>query len=65
MEKRYFVKLYHSKDLHDLVGENEETYCLFVRDCINPLCSFWTWVLSPERAREFCQENNLQLNHLN
>ena len=65
MEKRYFAKLYHSKDLHGLTGENAEPYCLFVRDCINPLCSFWQWVLSPDRAREFCEENRLILNQLN
>ena len=65
MEKRYFVKLYHSTDLHGLIGENNEPYCLFVRDCINPLCSFWKWVSSSERALEFCKEKNLILNQLN
>jgi hypothetical protein len=52
--KNYSVHLYESnRDLNGLTGDDDETFCVFVRVYKNPLTSGWKWFHDENKARLF------------
>ena len=50
------VKIYHSKELKGLTGENGEEWVVFLRNWKNPLASGWVWVNTEEEAKKLAKE---------
>lgn len=46
------AKIYTSKDLHGLTGDNGEQYCVFFKNSNNPLASEWAWFHTIADAQE-------------
>ena len=52
----YRFAIYNTKELRGLTGDNDEEYCLFIRNGMSPLNSSWAWYATKEEAEKKMEE---------